>query len=129
MGRATRGDFLSLFFGCEVSKEKGQRTRREATHNAGTTDARVDNGNNVSQFSLKGRIEICAALDGTEAVTVCQFGKYANVATIFELDACNDLLVNAASRAGPRRYIRVAMMKGVSAVPASKMDAATEKVD
>lgn len=42
--------------------------------------------NDISEFAFKGRVEVCATLDGGQAVAVCQLGEDANVAVIFELD-------------------------------------------
>ena len=49
----------------------------------------MNDGNDVAELSLKGRVEICAALYCAEAVAVCEFGKDSDVAAIFELETCD----------------------------------------
>ena len=49
----------------------------------------MDDRNDISELRLKGRVKIRAALDRTEAVTVCEFGEDSNVAAVFKLDACD----------------------------------------
>ena len=41
----------------------------------------------ISQFTLKGGVEICAPLDGSQTVAVRQLGKDADITVVFELDA------------------------------------------
>lgn len=72
-------------YGEGITRKK-LRTGSQASYDTGASDTRVDDGNYIPEFSLKGRIKICAALDGTEAVTVCQFRKDADVAVVFKLD-------------------------------------------
>jgi len=42
----------------------------------------------IAELALKRRVEICAALDGSEAISVCELSEHPNVAAIFKLDAC-----------------------------------------
>jgi hypothetical protein len=53
----------------------------------------MDYWDNIAQFTLESRVEICAALDSSQAVAVCQFCEDADVAMIFELDTCVFFLV------------------------------------
>ena len=41
---------------------------------------------NITQFTLERRVKICAALDSSQAVTVCQFWEDADIAVVFELE-------------------------------------------
>ena len=45
-------------------------------------------GYNIAQLALKRRVEICAALDSSQAVAVCQFCEDADITVVFELDTC-----------------------------------------
>jgi hypothetical protein len=64
-----------------------RRTSGQTSYDTSTSDTRVDDWDYIPEFSLKGRIKICAALNGTEAVAVGQFRKDADVAVIFKLNA------------------------------------------
>jgi hypothetical protein len=48
----------------------------------------VNDGNDVAELRLEGRVEICATPDGAEAVAVCEFGEDSDVAVVFELQTC-----------------------------------------
>ena len=48
----------------------------------------MNDRNHLAELGLKGRVEIRAALYRAEAVTVCEFGEDADIAAVFELDAC-----------------------------------------
>lgn len=48
----------------------------------------MHDGDGVPELALKGRVEVGRPLDGGEAVGVCELGKGADVAVVFELDAC-----------------------------------------
>ena len=41
--------------------------------------------NDISEFRLESRVEVCAALDGTEAVAVRELCEYADIAAVLEL--------------------------------------------
>jgi hypothetical protein len=47
----------------------------------------VDDGDYIAEFALECGVEICAALDGGQAVGICELGEHADVAVVFELDA------------------------------------------
>jgi hypothetical protein len=49
----------------------------------------VNDGNDIAEFALKGRVEVCAALDCAEAVSVCELREYSDVAAVFELETCD----------------------------------------
>ena len=49
----------------------------------------MNDRNDVTELALKGRVEIRAALDRAEAVTVCEFGEDSDVAVVFELETCD----------------------------------------
>ena len=59
----------------------------ETTDDAGAADGGVYYGDYVAELCFEGRVEVGAALDGGEAVGICEFGKDADVAAVFELDA------------------------------------------
>ena len=59
----------------------------ETADDAGATDGGVYYGDYFSELGFEGRVEVGAALDGGEAVRICEFGKDADVAAVFELDA------------------------------------------
>lgn len=42
----------------------------------------------TAKFTLERRVEICAALDSSQAVAVCQFWEDADVTVVFELKTC-----------------------------------------
>jgi hypothetical protein len=44
---------------------------------------------NIAQFTFERRVEICAALDSSQAVAVCQFGEDADIAVVFKLKTYN----------------------------------------
>ena len=43
----------------------------------------------IAQFTLERRVEICAALDSSQAVAVCQFCEDADIAVVFKLNTYN----------------------------------------
>ena len=47
----------------------------------------MNDGDDIAELALEGGVKVGAALDGGETVAVCEFGEYADVAVIFELDA------------------------------------------
>ena len=55
---------------------------------ARAADGGVHDGNDLAKLCLECRVEIGAALDGDEAVSVCEFGENTDVAAIFELETC-----------------------------------------
>lgn len=63
-------------------------TCSQPTNNPRPTNAGMNYGDNVTQFTLECRVKICAALDSSQAVAVCQFCEDADVAVVFELDTC-----------------------------------------
>ena len=48
----------------------------------------MNDGNDVAELGLKGRVEIRTTLDRTEAVSVCKFGEDSDIAAVFELETC-----------------------------------------
>jgi hypothetical protein len=44
-------------------------------------------GDYVAELGFEGGVEVGAALDGGEAVGICEFGEDADVVAVFELDA------------------------------------------
>jgi hypothetical protein len=48
----------------------------------------VHDWDDIAELALERRVEIRAALDGSEAIGVCELSEHANVAAIFKLDAC-----------------------------------------
>ncbi|SRR6266403_3461010 len=59
----------------------------ETAYDTGAADGGVYYGNHVAELGFEGGVEVGAALDGDEAVGVCEFGEDADVAAVFELDA------------------------------------------
>ena len=59
----------------------------ETADDTDAADGGVHYGDYVAELGFKGGVEIGAALDGGEAVGICEFGKDADVAAVFELDA------------------------------------------
>jgi hypothetical protein len=59
----------------------------EAADDAGAADGGVYDWDHVAEVGLEGGVEVCAALDGGEAVRVGELGEDADVAAVFELDA------------------------------------------
>ena len=53
-----------------------------------TSDGGVYDGDDVAELRLERRVEVCAALDGCEAVRICKFGEYADIVVVFELETC-----------------------------------------
>jgi len=64
-------------------------TSSQSTDDPRSTDRGVNDGDDVAELGLKGRVEICAALNRTEAVAVCEFGEDSDVAAVFELETCD----------------------------------------
>ena len=61
--------------------------RGETPDDARAGDGGVHDGDHVAELCLECGIEVGAALDGGEAVRVCELGEDADVAAVFELDA------------------------------------------
>jgi hypothetical protein len=59
----------------------------ETADDAGAADGGVYYGYYVAELGFEGGVEVGAALDGGEAVGICEFGEDADVAAVFELDA------------------------------------------
>jgi len=72
----------------------------------------VNDRNDFAELGLKGRVEICAALDRAEAVAVCEFGEDSDVAAVFELETCDQLPPSRQDLDGTCSggYARVAMI-------------------
>jgi hypothetical protein len=64
-----------------------RRTSGHPPYDPRPTDACMHDGDHIAQFTLKGGVEICAALDSSQTIGVRQLGKDADVAVVFELDA------------------------------------------
>ena len=60
----------------------------ETADDARAADGGVHDGDDVAELRLEGGVEVGAALDGDEAVRVCEFGEDADVAAVFELETC-----------------------------------------
>jgi hypothetical protein len=52
----------------------------------------MHDGYNIPKFTLECRVEIRAALDSSQAVAVCEFGEYADIAVVFKLETFGKLL-------------------------------------
>ena len=61
--------------------------RGETADDARAADGGVHDGHHVAELGFEGGVEVRAALDGDEAVGVCELGEDADVAAVFELDA------------------------------------------
>lgn len=61
----------------------------QTADDASASDGRVHDGDDIAEFCLECRVKVGRGVHGGEAVTVCEFGEHANVAAVFELDACN----------------------------------------
>jgi len=59
----------------------------ETANDAGAADGGVYYWDYVGELGFEGGVEVGAALDGGEAVGICEFGEDADVAAVFELDA------------------------------------------
>jgi hypothetical protein len=59
----------------------------ETADDASAADGGVHYWDYVAELGLEGGVEVGAALDGGEAVGICEFGEDADVAAVFELDA------------------------------------------
>lgn len=64
-------------------------TSGQPTNNSYSTDGGVNDGDDVPEFRLKGGVKICASLERTEAVTVCELGEHSDIAVVFELETCD----------------------------------------
>ena len=60
----------------------------ETADDARAADGGVHDGDDLAELGLEGGVEVGAALDGDEAVRVCEFGEDADVAAVFELETC-----------------------------------------
>ena len=60
----------------------------ETADDARAADGGVHDGDDVAELCLEGRVEVGAALDGDEAVRICEFGEHPDVAAVFELETC-----------------------------------------
>lgn len=63
-------------------------TGSESTNDSCAADGRVDDGDHIGEFTLEGRVEVGTGLERSQAVAVGEFGEYADVAAVLELDAC-----------------------------------------
>lgn len=67
--------------------EHRKHTSSQAADDARPSDARMHDGDDISKLTLEGRVKVGTALDGGQAVAVCEFREYANIAVVFELSA------------------------------------------
>lgn len=58
---------------------------------AGAGDGCVHDGDDIGEFCLECRVKVGGRVHGGEAVAVCEFGEYADVAAVFKLDACGSV--------------------------------------
>lgn len=64
----------------------------------------MHDGDDVAELALKGGVEVGTALDGSQAVAVCQFGEHADVAAVFELNACGGDVSNSVCQTMIKAY-------------------------
>ena len=69
-------------------------TSSETSNNACSANAGMHYGNDISEFGFESRVEICTALDSTEAVAICEFGEYADVAAVFKLSTYQRICIS-----------------------------------
>ena len=82
----------------------------ETADDAGAADGGVHYWDHVAELGFEARVEVGAALDGGEAVGVCEFGKDADVAAVFELEAWMKRCVYDDTES-VMRNVRVAMVE------------------
>lgn len=51
----------------------------------------MHDGDDIGEFCLESRVKVGGGVHGCEAVAVCEFGEYADIAAVFELDAWRDV--------------------------------------
>ena len=85
----------------------------KTTDYARAADGGVHDGDDVAELRLECRVEVGTALDGDEAVSVCEFGENADVTAIFELETCTASEDCLCSKNASMANVRVAMMRGV----------------
>lgn len=59
-------------------------TSGQSTNNPRFADGGLNDRNDVPEFGLKGREEICASPERTETVSVCELGEDSDIAAVFE---------------------------------------------
>ena len=82
----------------------------ETAYDAGAPNGGVYYGDNVTELGFEGGVEVGAALDGGEAVGICEFGEDADVAAVFELHAWITRYVYDGAES-EMRDVRVAMVE------------------
>ena len=92
--------------------EIGRRTCRQTTDYPRAAYAGVHDRNDISQLAFKSRVEVCAALDGSEAVAVGQLGEDSDVAAVLELNAYISGGKRVCRSVPGIVYVRVAMVGG-----------------
>ena len=72
----------------------------------------MNDGNDLPEFRLKGRIKIGASIERTEAVTICELGEDSDIAAVSKLETCNEssLPLKSGGRSAVVDYARVAMV-------------------
>lgn len=74
----------------------------QTADDASARDGCVHDGDDICEFCLERRIKVGRGVHGDEAVTVCEFGEHADIATVFELDAWGNSQMCRASMRGVR---------------------------
>ena len=62
-------------------------TSSQTPDDTSATNARVHDGDHITQLALEGRVKVGTALDGAQAVAVCEFREHANIAAVLKLCA------------------------------------------
>lgn len=68
-------------------RERKGRTCSQAADDAGACDGCVHDGDDIGEFGLECRVKVGRGVHRGEAVAVCEFGEYADIAAVFKLDA------------------------------------------
>ena len=63
-------------------------TSCQTTDNSRSADARMYDGNHISELTLESRVKVGAALNGAQAIAVSEFCENSDIATILELCSC-----------------------------------------
>ena len=72
----------------------------------------MHDGDHITQLALEGRVKVGTALDGAQAVAVCQLGEDSDIAAVLKLNACKTEGKQACVDLGRKDCVRVAMVGG-----------------